>query len=67
MFAWGIASRVVSRVSAGSADGAEAAAPNADGIFVIDLSGRGAPTEIVAADSRGRIVDRDAVPGGTLG
>ncbi len=67
VFAWGIASRAVTRVVVTSAAGAVAATPNDDGIFLVDLAGRGAPSEITAEDARGRVVQRDAVPGASLG
>lgn len=67
VFAWGIASRAVTRVTVTTEAGVVAATPNADGIFVIDLAGRGDPSEIAVADGRGRIVERHAVPGGSLG
>ena len=66
LLAWGIAARSVSRVIAITSVGSESATPNADGIFVIDLSRRGVPAQIVTADARGRIIERDTVPGGTL-
>jgi hypothetical protein len=60
---WGIVSPLIRSVAAELRGGGRlTAAPNGDGIFVIDASGSGTPTDLIASDSRGVAVERARLP-----